>query len=429
MSIIPKLEDKAKQLLIKSQKYLGLDTIYLAKGGFWISLSFFINSVLSLAPVIIFANFLPKEAYGTYKYILSLSGSLSFLTLTGMNMAVTQATAKFGSTEILSYAIKIQLKWNSLFFLCASGLATYYFINSNELIATGLIILAVSFPLATTLNTYGAFLSGKKDFKRISTFGISFGLISAIALSIAGLTTSNVINLVLIYALVSFVPSLFFCYRVFSIYKSTEIDKNQKAEIFHFSRQLSFMHILSNIAQYVDKLVVFHFFGAAQLAVYGLALAIPERLRGYQKTTASIMLPKLSEKNIEEIDKSFYKRIFQGASVGLGFCLAYILIAPTFYKYILPKYLESIAYSQLFSFTLIFILPASYVSSVFNAHKMVSTLYKSSLFSSTSRIALYLILGSKFGIWGLIWATLVMYVLGAIYNLYLWEKEVKKRTV
>ncbi len=423
------IKQKLRLLLIRLQEYLHIDTLYLAKGGFWLSASFFLTSILSLVQVVIFANVLPKEAYGTYKYILALAGSFAFITWTGMNDAVTQAAAKDGSSAILSYAVKVQLKWNFLFSVVMTGLSVYYFLNHNILFAKSLFVLGLSFPLDATFNTYGAFLAGKKDFRRASLYCTVTPAIQLIALGIGALLTKDIFTLIVIYALTGFLPNLFFYIRTMRLYKPETVSEEQKTALIHYSKHLSFVHILSSIAQYVDKIVIFHYLGAIELAVYGLALAIPERIRGYVKAMASMLMPRLSEKTPEDIHETFGTRIFQGMLVGAAISAVYILLAPTFYRIFLPKYLESVFYSQVFSLTLIFALPANYIGGVFTAHKMLRPIYYSSLSANVLKILLYIILGKAFGVWGVIASLLIVYITGIIYNFYLWEKEIKKHRI
>lgn len=393
------------------------------------SSSFFLTSILSLVQVIIFANYLPKEIYGTYKYILSLAGAFSFLTLTGMNTAVTQAAAQSKSASILTYAVKVQRKWNFIFSVALTGLSAYYFFNNNILFAKSLLILGFTFPLATIFNTYGAFLIGIKDFRRASLLGTVTPVIQLVSLAIAALLTDDVFNLIVVYAIASFLPNLFFYFKVIKQYKFQPIQEEEKRNLLKYSQHLSFMHILSGMAQYIDKIVIFHYLGAVELAIYGLSLAIPERVRGYIKNLSVMILPKLSEKQLEDIHKTFYKRVFQGMLIGAICSVCYILIAPVFYKIFLPKYLEAITYSQVFSLTLIFAVPANYVSGVFNSHKMLRPLYHGTLSVNVVRISLYLILGKYFGIWGVIFSTLLIHFMGTLYNFYLWETEIRNKTL
>ncbi len=64
------LRAKICNFLRWSEKYIKTDMIYLVKGGFWLTLGQIISSVSSLLLVIAFANLLPKETYGIYKYFL-----------------------------------------------------------------------------------------------------------------------------------------------------------------------------------------------------------------------------------------------------------------------------------------------------------------------------------------------------------------------
>jgi len=64
---IKKLKDKIYRLLRRSEKYFKTDMVYLAHGGFWLTLGQIISSAASFLLAIAFANLLPKETYGTYK--------------------------------------------------------------------------------------------------------------------------------------------------------------------------------------------------------------------------------------------------------------------------------------------------------------------------------------------------------------------------
>ena len=112
--------------------------------------------------------------------------------------------------------------------------------------------------------------------------------------------------------------------------------------------------------------------------------------------------------------------------IGTLMSATYILLSPIFYKIFLPKYLDAITFSQVFSLTLIFALPANYISGIFSAHKMVRPLYYSSLGASIIKITLYIVLGRLYGIWGVIASILIVYIVNIIHNFYLLETEIRK---
>lgn len=420
------MPDFLRKIVDLATKHTQIDFYYLVRGGFWSSIDFVVGSALSFVLLYVFANFLPQETFGTYKYTLSLVGSLSFVTLTGLNSAVAQAVAKTGNNGILPYAAKLQLKWNFLFTLAAGGLGGYYFWKGELLLAYALWLMAAAYPFDILLNTYGPFLVGKKDFKRGTLYGSATNIIHMSALIVAALFSDNILFIIAVYILFRILPNLFFYLRTVSIFKPQPLGREEKHEIFSFARHLSFVHILSILAQHLDKIIVFHYAGPVNLAVYGIATAIPDRIRAYFKNIGGVMLPKISGKTIKEIKPVFYKRTWQGMLLGLAASLAYILAAPAIFKIFFPAYLESVAFSQVFSLVLIFIIPATYFANVVYGQKMIKVIYASSMGGNAFRIVLYLILGRWWGVWGVIWANLALYVFGTMYNLILWKIEMRK---
>src|SRR3989338_6310130 len=81
------MRNKAYQLLRRSEDFFKTDMVYLAKGGFWFTLAQTVVSLSSFFLAVAFAQFVTKEAYGQYKYILSIVGLLGAFTLSGLPSA------------------------------------------------------------------------------------------------------------------------------------------------------------------------------------------------------------------------------------------------------------------------------------------------------------------------------------------------------
>ena len=109
--MIESLQKIALRALRWSEKYTKTDMVYLAQAGLWTNLNFVMVSVLALFLSILFANVLPRETFGMYQYLLSLSALLTALTLAGMNGAVSQSVAR-GYEGDLKAAVRIHLWWN-----------------------------------------------------------------------------------------------------------------------------------------------------------------------------------------------------------------------------------------------------------------------------------------------------------------------------
>ena len=67
-----RLRQKMLEFLRWSERYSKTDMLYLVRGGFWLSLNHIAASVSSLILAVAFANLIPAETYGTYRYVLSI---------------------------------------------------------------------------------------------------------------------------------------------------------------------------------------------------------------------------------------------------------------------------------------------------------------------------------------------------------------------
>ncbi|MDP2638720.1 MAG: oligosaccharide flippase family protein [Candidatus Azambacteria bacterium] len=396
---------------------LGIDLKYFADGGFWTTLGQSVNAIIALLLTIAFANLLPKETYGLYRYILSLAGIFNVFTLTGMNNAVVQATAA-GNDGVLRNAVKYQFKWNTMMLIAFWILAGYYFWQNNFIFAASLFILGALAPMTQALNTYGGYLQGKKKFKINNIFAMLSTAVYALGMLIALLLTKEIIFLMAVYAVTTFGANLFFYYKTLKIF-NPPITSSEDA--LKYGRHLTFIGLMGPIVAQIDSIILAHFWGPAQLAIYSLSRVIPDKVAPFIKDIINLGMPKMAQKTPIDIDKVFYKRIIQAMVLGAILTLGFIIAVPFVFKYVFPKYLESIFYSQLLAIGFIFAAPLGYMGTVFTSQKLIKPILMSSVSAAAIRMTLYLILGIWGGILGLVIAQLTYYVIVTIINIALWK--------
>lgn len=411
------LRNKTYYLLRRSENFFKADMVYLAKGNFWQASGQVITSILTLGLAVLFANLLPKETYGLYRYILSLAGVLNIFTLTGMNRAVVQAVAA-GNDGAFKTSVKYQLKWNVMQFVAFLVLALYYFLNDNQYLGISLLVMGIFSPITFALNTYGAYLEGKKSFKLNNLFSILSTFLYVAGMALVILFSGEIIWLVVAYSLATFASTLIFYVITLRLFRPPEMPAD---DVLKYGRELTLVGAMGPIVSQVDKIILTHFWGATQLAVYSLAMAVPDRATSLIKSWVGIGLPKFSEKTPEEINKVFYTRIFQGMVVGLIFFLAYFIVAPYLFKYLLPKYLEGVLYSQLLAISFIFAMPNRYITLLFTAQKLPGLLFTSNSIQNVIKITLYIVLGIWGGILGLILVNVLMSFLGMLISMTIWR--------
>jgi len=404
MGLIKKTKIRLYNLLRKSQKYTKTDMVYLAKGGFWLSLKEIVAYIISFLSVTALANLLPKETYGTYRYIISMSALFAVFTFKSMGTAVMRSVAR-GYEGSLIPALKTKIYGGLGGSLASLVIAGYYYLNTNFILATSFLIIAIILPFFYSFNLYVFFLQGKKLFNIFAKYDIITN-ISSVAILIAVLfLTKNLFLILLAY----FIPLLLlrFIFYKFTFIKFRSNNK-QDPKTVSYGIYLSLLGIISNVSEYIDKILLWHFFGPVQLAIYTLGITPVEKISGpIKRNIISLSFPKLSkQQNNKEFKKSLPKKTVKLFVIIIPIIIIYIFIAPYLFKLFFPQYLESIKYSQIFILSIIFI-PFYILGNTMVAQMKKKEIAIIKFAEPAFRIISLLILAPLYGILGIIIARII----------------------
>lgn len=397
--MIDYLKNKIHPLLRWSEKYTKTDMVYLTQGGFWLNLATVVGSFSSLALVYVFGNYLSPEIYGNYRYILSVYGLLTVITLTGFNAAVTRSVAKDNEGDMVR-GLKIQILSSLFGSMVAFGASSYYLINSNITLATGLMIIGLVLPLMEPLDIYNSLLNGRRLFKISSLVSIAVQILVTIILITTVLLGGHIIPLLLAYFISYTGLRLLF----FIIIKRTYQKNHQTSpDLIKTGFNFSVINILSNISGQIDKIILFQLVGAKELAMFSFAIAPAEQLKGLFKNLSSLLLPKFTTRNEKDLRKNLNKKVMLVGISALLISLAYIIFAPFLIKLFLPKYTDIILMSQIFSLSLVGVMVIP-INSAMNSIPKIKALYVSNILSPVVNIIMVITLIPLFGLWGAILA-------------------------
>lgn len=413
------LKKKIITFLLWVQKHAKADMFYIVKNGSWMFFGHTVNSLLSLGLIVAFANLLPKETYGVYRYILSIAGVLNIFVLGGIGNAITRSVAR-GEEGVLIPALRYQAKWNLMMlaaFLCISG---YYFLKENIVYATSFAILGIFVPFTLVFNNFHAYLKGKKKFDVANIVSVLATFIYSAGMLLTLFCTTNVVWLILTYCLSTFIPSVIFYFYVIRRFKLSDSSTNATSTI-RYGRKLTFVGLIEPVVSQLDNILLMQFWGPAQLATYALATAIPNKAIPALKTLVNTGFPKFAVGTTQTINTVFYSRIFQGMIFGALVTIVYVLCIPFVFTYLLPQYVDSILYSQLVSISFIFALPNRYISLLLESQKLVRVMFINATAQGILMIVIYVAFGLLGGILGLILARILMAALAMIINIVLWR--------
>jgi len=409
------IKDHLRRLIDWSGHYAKTDMQYVVKSGAWLSVGQGGALILAFCMSVAFANLIPKDLYGNYKFILSAVGILGTLSLSGLGPVVTQATAT-GDTTVFPQAVKTYIRWGIL--VCAVSLLVglYYAINENFPLALSFSIAGLTFPLINGYALYASYLNGKKDFKRSALYWLSIQGLLDFTLVLAMYLGANIITLVTIYFVVQTVTTFWFYTKTLKVYPP-ESGKHTGGMI-AYAKHLSLMGFIGGVANQVDKILVFHFSGAVALATYSFAFAIPEQIKGSYKNLFAIALPKYSENSALDIKASIQDKMLRLTLITVLIVIAYILLSPLIFSTLFPKYLDSVFYSQIYIVGLLTIPGISLTGIYFQVKKDTRLQYKINIINSIFTILIGVFLVSCFGILGAVIENTVSWTFMLLLNLY-----------
>lgn len=402
------------RLLRKSEKYFKTDMVYLAKGGFWLTLSQITVSLLGLLLSIGFANLLSQESYGTYRYILSLGGIITAFSLSGLNNAIMRSAAH-GKEGTLLWGFWKNLQWSSIIVLISIAISSYYYLNGNNMLALGMLIIGSFSPFIDSAELYNAFLNGKKDFRTASILRIVRNTVPFLALITTIFITNNPLLIIFIY-FISHAVTVILIF-IYTIRYKTE-NSLVEEDALKTGKHISIMNTVASTVDKIDNVLLFHYFGPAQLAIYNFALAIPNNIGGMLKNISILAIPKFAKSTDKEATKKAIVKKSLLLSAGLfPVIIGYVIFAPLIFEILFPKYISAVFYSQLFMLVLFFnsTLPYAYIE----AHKAIRERYILNI--SSNILKLCLLVGGiiYFGVLGAIVARIIskLYVVVMVYIL------------
>ena len=369
--------------------------VYLAKGGGWSVLGTIGTTIIAAATFLAFANWLPKENYGTYQYILAVADLFGIFVLSGIDGAVARSTAR-GQEGSLMEGLYTKIRWGLIGGFGAIALGTYYLVNANMTLGWGFIIAGIFLPFWEAPGLYGTYLQGKKQFGLLNIGDVITQFGSALTIIPTLFFTDNVLIILFVYlATWGVLRTGFF---LFTLRKFPPNDVHDP-EMVPYGKHLSLMSVVTTIASKADTVLLWHFLGPVSVAIYAFSQSIPMRANGFLKIVNRLAFPKMAAQDPAELRNTLMHKVWLMTGVSTLGALVYALAAPSIFQMFLPRYLDAVPYTMAAA-ALIALQPFSLISSSFSAQAKKNSLYIWSMVTPLARIALFLLLIPQWGLWG-----------------------------
>lgn len=413
---MPSSASRIHRFLHFLERYTKTDMVYLASGSFWLSIGTFMASVSSFLLAIAFANLVAPETFGSYKYVLSVAGVLAISVLPGIDTALQRAVAR-GHEGSLMPTFRAKLRWGSLGSLAALGIAAYYFLHADPTLALAFVLVSLFLPFVDTFTVYDDLLRGRQAFARSAVLSAVAQVVTTVALVLAIYLHPTLVWMLGVYLLSwTLVRGLLLIYVLRTDPPNDVRDEAAVA----YGKHLSVMKASSIVAGSLGSILLFQTIGGTALAVFTLALAPIEQVRGWLASIETLLLPKLSGDSWKLTStRNLLRRTWPFfAMLALG-VIVYILLAPLFFSLLFPKYAVAVPYSQAYAPTLLITAFNIVLTAVLRAKSQVRMLYVASAVSLGATVIFTIPLAYVWGIAGLISAIYIAKILECAAMVYL----------
>lgn len=402
------LKHRVTRFLRWSERFTKTDMVYLTSRAIWPLLGQIAASGVALILAAAFSRLLTKEAYGTYKFILSIPALFGILLLPGLTTSLTRSIAK-GMDGDFAIVLSSKIKWATLFWLVGYVVSAYYLINGNFLIAAGILIVVTGTALGDVFGLHGTALAGRAMLKESTWLYLLERLLTLCLLLVVLYWTQNIL-LVLASTLVVGVIIKFFGFII--VKRSYLRNNHSEGGVLAYGKHLSFMGVFSSVVSNLDNLLAFHFLGAPALAIYAYATAIPDQLKGPILGMETIIFAKFAKHKEEDVKSNIGRKLMMSFLMFASIVIVYWIVAPYIFSFLFPQYTDAVMYSRLFSISLLAsaFFPAS---TLLSAHRKIKEQYISGILNALFQLGTMLWFITQWGLLGLIVSRVVSRFFGA----------------
>lgn len=394
------------------------DVKYLLSGSAWLSFNTVVSAAGGIGLALVLGNIFSPTEYGIYKYLTSVVAFLGVFTMTGYKRVIPQNVAK-GYRTYFSHGMWNFFVWSLITSPIAIGISLYYLYQDNYVLGYSLLTASLVTPAYFTLSIFGTYSNGIGDFRLLTFENMAYVSVTSITVILTALFTNSPSATFISFILsTTFVGGCIFFFNIKDSYKKVEEQKQMDNEEIisqdKYAVEITFLSFFRRLANNLDNILIFQMTGAASLAVYSFAFAIPRQLRVGQKIIGILALHRFSQRKFSDIKDNMFKKLIIAYFFVSIIIVTYWFAAEPIFNLLLPKYTEAISYSKMLSLTLVS-APSGMILQAFYSHMQKKSLYFYEITYPALRILSFAILLYFFGLWGAVVSNVIMSAYQAVY--------------
>ena len=402
-----------QKTLSKIESYLPSQYKEIVEHFSYVSVLRLAQQLISFVSFFFIVKYVPQEIVGHYHFVLSVVALVSITSLPGMRTAVVQAMAR-GQAGFFKVATRYCFLGSSLGSAILLVIAAYHYIWLNDFImAVAFVIAACLNPAAKGFMLWKTSYAGEERFKMLSVLNTVGTLITSsfLMLSVLFYTDSHVV-LLAIALIVPALQNLILTAYEFQRHKSsTEAEDDLRV----YGIKSSKYHILPVIAGEIDRISIYSFISASELALYNVAMKIPEIFKTLIRNLGTVIMPKLARMPSYSQKLNRYFTMVSTVLLVLIVIFSFTILDEIFYWLTPPEYHSALIYAQALLFTFAVgnygFLKGRYIY----AQKNIESNKKISIASNIIKITLMPVMVFFFQVWGAIFTIFAQRLFVSVY--------------
>ncbi len=391
---------------------------YFAENSAVLTLNYALSVLGGLVTGYLVARLLPAELYGGYRFGLAVTGFVSLITLPSLESAVARDIAKNTPAGTpLRFTMLVNGAMCALGALILVGIIPLLGLWQRESLAPLLLVMAAVFiPLQIANTFFSGIITGTGEFRRL--LGVNV-LSTLVVICLVPLTLAFTHSLPALYAVAVGLPGLVVVATFFAQLKRFP-SRERSWHVIKYGTLLSLNTIPVAIASQLDSFIIAGMFGLKQLALFQVAILVPEQLKVWFKSLMPISFSRLATMEDSWESRRKIRRATGLLMLGVGAMVAvYAALAPWLCEMLFPNYTgtDIVRLTQL-SAALLVVVPASLLSQYLEAHGMLRALQWANWLSLTIFVVALLTLTPALGLVGAILARALLRGVFAVANLF-----------
>lgn len=371
-------------------------------------------SVLSgIATTAILTRYLPQEAFGQYRIVLSFLGIAAAFCQQGVGQAIIMS-ASMGYDGNLARLVRSKILANALGSLAITVVGAYYVWRDAALspIAAALLIAALCFPAYNLADVWSQTFNGKSRFEllarsRVLTSLVGLGCAASIAL--LGITNAWAATLVYLAAL----GALNLTLVRFALALRSNAKEN--SDLVRFGHQVT-IAVMFNSLLSLDTIMLERAYSSNEVAVYAIVLLFPDQVKSIFSIVIQTLAPKImAGTSFRDLWRTLRRTYFR---LSLAFLLlgivGFFLLPPVTTLLFSEKYSEASIYGSWLWLTISALGSTSILGYALTARQKLVSVYGTNVGHPLVLFGLYY-LGVDYGIEGLVAARIIATTVLAIF--------------